>query len=56
MPPEDDPLNCTGLQIGVVIVKLIDPTGVQLPGGHGPAVIVMMFDVEEHPFASVTTT
>jgi hypothetical protein len=25
-------------------------------GGHGPAETVMVFDVAEHPLASVTTT
>ena len=55
-PPEDVPLNSTGLQIGVVIVKSIEPTGIHGEGEHGAAVMVITFDVALHPFASVTTT
>ncbi len=55
MPPVVDPVKVTGLHDGVGNVKSIVPVGVQPLPEHGPAVMLMIFDVELHPFASVTT-
>jgi hypothetical protein len=48
-PPDDEPLNATGLQIGAVTVKLMDPTGEHGPGRQVSTEMVMVFDVELHP-------
>ena len=55
-PPPVVPLNVTGLQMGIVMVKSIVPTGMHGDVPQGPSDITITLDVAVQLFASVTTT